>query len=1373
MYLSNLFTKYLLGFCSILLCLNLSAQHVSVGSGGYTGSFPGTDVAGRNSFPSGTPYVVGNAVGKPIPTNDWWSKKIKEPHADNLFNYPFTMKTVNSGLVTTYIPWGVIDNIEPVIVGVNGLNASAANISDYSDWTITMDWQNAGHHFKATSGIGMPFIYFEKDSADVARVQVNQGTVNVSGEMLVINNLRNGADFAVYAPSGSTWIQNGNTYTSTLNGKNYWSMAFIPLTSTNVTSTANAFKSYAYVFPTNTRADWTYDQSSSVVTTDFIVETEVKEGTDTNIIIGLLPHQWANLSGSSPTPVGPSYASVRGELKTLVGNRFQVKNTFHGILPTLPYLDFYSNGFNPGKLDDKINAIENDQLATWTDSYNEGQVMNRLIQAARIADLMGDTASVNTIVPTIKARLEDWLKSEPGEVAFLFYYNQNWTSLIGYPAGHGQDGNINDHHFHWGYFIHAAAFMEQFEPGWASQWGPMVNLLVRDAASADRNDTQFPFLRNFSPYAGHSWANGFATFPQGNDQESTSESMQFNSSLIHWGSITGNNAIRDLGIYLYTTEQTAIEEYWFDQNNRNFQASQQYSLVSRVWGNSYDNGTFWTSDIAASYGIEMYPIHGGSLYLGHDTNYVSQLWSEIESNTGILSNQANPNLWHDTYWKYLAFLNPAKAIQMYDSYPNRSMKFGVADAQTYHWLHAMNVLGIVDVTITADHPIAAVFKKGNSKIYTAHNYGNSPITVNYSDGFTLIVPANSTATSKNINIDGMLSSNYSQVYPGGNVPLFFNATSGTPTKVEFMQDGVLIGTDTSVPFEFTATNVAAGKHRFFARIYQGTDFGISNMVSIISGDQIPFSGSPTPIPGTIEPGNYDIFEGGYSNGISYIDVDINNQGDYRTEEAVDANDDATEGKTVSHIAAGEWLEYTVNVQNPGFYNLNIRYASGNPAGGGPFHIVVGDDTVRTVSRLNSTNAWTTWSNKFVQFIALKGGEQVIRLAFEQGEFNLGRLTFTYASGLPYSQPVAYAGENQLIQLPISTANLNASLSTNPNGNPLSFKWEQVYGPSVLTIANDTLAQTQVSGIVEGVYLMRVIASNGVHSDDDEMYLISSTNSNVAPKVSITAPFEGSKFIEYDTVKIAVSASDLNDSISSVSFYADNQLIGTDSQSPFQYDWVPVNGLYALTAKAFDHLGDSATSGMVNVDVDPAPNCRDTSSNGDFLYEFSADKNNPTITFIPTINGMGSPTCLLYYGTSSSAPLPGYGVTPNVPFRLTASEGTTIYFYYTYDYPGQGQHNNSANKDSYKIGTCRLATSIDEVESNLEVRFYPNPVKDQLNIELPTGVHEIEVFDLRGKLITSFRTNQTKFTYNMSEFGSGLYLFKVSNGESSKIYKVVK
>ncbi|NBV58014.1 MAG: endo-1,3(4)-beta-glucanase, partial [Bacteroidetes bacterium] len=460
-------------------------------------------------------------------------------------------------------------------------------------------------------------------------------------------------------------------------------IAMLPQSTSNVLNVAQEYKKYAYVFPATTTTTWQYNQNTSKLITEFIVETDVKEGSYNKMLMGLLPHQWSKLESNSPTPSNQSYESVRGELKMLEGNNFKVEYTFSGILPTLPYLVNYSNGFNQAKLDQKISVIENEALASWTDSYNEGQMMNRMIQTARIADQMGNKEKLDKMVTTIKERLEDWLSYQSGEVAFLFYYNNSWSTLLGYPAGHGQDSNINDHHFHWGYFIHAAAFLEQFEPGWANKWGEMIDLLIRDAASTNRYDSMFPFLRNFSPYAGHSWANGFASFPQGNDQESSSESMQFASSLIHWGSVTNNDSIRDLGIYIYTTEQAAVENYWFDMYNRVFDAQQQYKLVSRVWGNSYDNGTFWTSDIAASYGIELYPIHGGSLYLGHNKTYATELWNEMTLNTGILSNQENPNLWHDTYWKFLSLTNAQAAIDLYDSYPQRSLKFGISDAQTY------------------------------------------------------------------------------------------------------------------------------------------------------------------------------------------------------------------------------------------------------------------------------------------------------------------------------------------------------------------------------------------------------------------------------------------------------------------------------------------------------------------------------------------------------------------------------------------------------------------------------------------------------------------------------------------------------------------
>lgn len=1020
---------------------------VNVGSGSYTTTFPGTDSAGRNEYPTGSPQLSGNALNKPVPTNDWWSKLIKENHADNLFNYPMTLKTTNQGLIVTYIPWGPIGDSAPIEVNLTGLNTTMTTVSDFTDWTVTMNWNDGSHELEATSGIGMPFIYFQKELDDVVEIKVNSGTTVVSNELLIIENATSGADFVFYAPFGSSWSQSGNVYSSTLNGNDYWSMAILPFSTTNVNTMAQEYKKYAYVFPSNTTTSWTYDENNSLVTTTFSVTTDVKEGTDSNVLLGLLPHHWSNLSLSSPTPNEYSYETVRGELKTLDGNSFTVENSFKGILPTLPNLTQYSTGFNPADLHNKITLIENDALATWTDSYNEGQAMNRLIQTARIADQTGNVQARDKIVATIKNRLEDWLTYQSGEVAFLFYYNDTWSAMLGYPAGHGQDSNINDHHFHWGYFIHSAAFMEQFEPGWVNEWGDMINMLIRDAASEDRNDPLFPFLRNFSPYAGHSWANGFATFPHGNDQESTSESMQFASSLIHWGTITENDAIRDLGIFIYTTEQTAVEEYWFDMYDRNFDSAHPYSLVSRVWGNSYDNGTFWTNDIAASYGIELYPIHGGSLYLGHNQSYAQSLWTEMTSNTGILSNQENPNLWHDTYWKYLSLTDAQAAINLYDSYPDRNLKFGISDAQTYHWLHNMNALGPVDASISADYPIAAAFTNSGLTTYVAHNYSDADITVNFSDGFSLNVPANSMATSRDLNITASLSADTYLANENDDVTLTTNTTGSGITKVEFYNDETLLGEDTSAPYGFTITNIPLGIHNIYAKVYVGSDFIVTNVITVQVGNQVPYSGTAHAIPGTIEAGHYDYFEGGVGQNISYFDSSIDNQGGFRPTEYVDAVSDATEGDTVGWITAGEWLEYTVNVQTTGCYDLTIRYASGNTSGGGPFYFE--EDGIKVSSNIvvSHTGDWANWNTKAAT-IELTEGVHVLRLAVDNGEFNIGRITFTYNAdgcapagdiGLPFdfeTSPVTADFTNfnggtatvEPVTAPQSTGNSSANLA---------------------------------------------------------------------------------------------------------------------------------------------------------------------------------------------------------------------------------------------------------------------------------------------------------------------------------------------------------
>ena len=1362
----------------LIFAMGVSGQIIQTGSGSYTKTFPGTDAAGRNAIPSGTPQVSGNAAGKPAPTSDWWSALIKNGQASNLFNYPFTMKTNNTGLVVTYIPWGVIDDIEPVTVGVSGMAASKTTVADYSDWTVTMDWNDGVHNFQATSGVGMPFLYFTKKTTDVAQVNVKSGTVTISGEMLVITNLRNGADFAVYAPSGSTWVQNGTLYTSTLNGKNYWSLAFIPLTATNVNTVANEYKKYAYVFPVKTTASYSYNETTSTVRTDFSVQTEVKEGSETNMLLGILPHQWAHLSADSPVPDKYSYATVRGQMKTMAGNNFSVENTFHGVLPTLPYVDNYSAGFIPTLLKEKIANLENSTMATWTDSYNEGQVMNQLIQTARIADEMGNVSSRNKILNTIKTRLQDWFKTQAGEVAFLFYYNTAWSAMIGYPAGYGQDGSLNDHHFHWGYFIHAAAFVEQYEPGWASQWGSMVNMLVRDAACPDRNDAMFPYLRNFSPYHGHSWADGFASNPQGNNQESSSESMVFATSLIHWGELTADKTIRDLGVYLYTTEQTAIEEYYMDTHDRNFPASQQYSLVSRVWGNSQDNGTFWTSDIAASYGIEIYPIHGGSLYLGLDTVYAAKLWNEVKANTGIMSNQANPNLWHDMWWEYLAFTDPVKAIEMYNSYPDRTLKFGISDAQTYHWLHAMNALGRVNAAVTADYPVAAAFIKNGTINYVAHNYSASPITVTFSTGYKLLVPAHKMASSLDAGITGTLTTSFSRAAVNGSVQLMLNVSEGSPSKVEFMDGNISLGVLTAQPYTWNAVQLQPGIHSFYVKVYDGEKLSVTNSVDVTVGDQLPYGGSAWAIPGTLEAGKYDIFEGGKGQNIAYNDVTTANSGNFRSNEYVDASLSNTEGAYVGSLAAGEWLEYTVNIDQAGLYTLSFRYASGNKAGGGPFHLELDGQAVTSDIPVPSTSStsWDIWATKTVNNIPLVPGRHILRIVFSSGEFNLAKITFTRSGDLAFSYPTAVAGNDFVLVLPQNTTQLDGSQSTESASKPITYTWTQNYGPTEALFSDNTSAQPTISGLTEGMYSFTLTVTNpDLRSAQDEILVFVSSSANVYPNISLVTPSDNSTFTEGKAVVITANASDFNGSVQQVDFYQGNVLIGSDNSSPFSVEWLPAAGNYSLTAVATDNEGAQTTSLPVAVTIAPLMRCSETSTaaiQGSFTtgykctYETVGTSVTVTFELLDAKNGVvaylwkESPFAelpmTLVSGKTFTATLSGLAPGANLSYACKfAFEGGMAVTKYI----------------SYQVGKNCVNVGLDDHEA-VNQRVFPNPVRDWLHLRLDDEHNQVFLINLIGEIVFSKSVPST-YDLDMSSVQAGIYILRIENKYGIRFHKVIK
>ncbi|UII19965.1 glycosyl hydrolase [Fulvivirga ligni] len=1422
-----------LTFTVLLLVISLTsytwsnAQVVNVGSGSYTTTFPGTDEAGRNTFPTGSPQVSGPAASKPVPSNTWWANFIKVDHGGQAFNYPLSFCSEPEGLVINYTiplsasateyrePMSVVDGVK---VGVSGLSTSRSTVSDFSDWTFTANWSGGGNNFSSTIGMGMPFVYFTKANGNTARVEVgfNPSGVSVSGSNLIIQNNMNNSRYVVFGPSGTSWSGSNGTYTSSLAGKNYWSMALVP-PGMDINTFISNYQKYAFVFPSETNVSWTYNESSSALRTTFNVTPDVKEGAANQVLMGLLPHQWAHLAPGSAQPNLATYPSVRGQLKLLGSNSFAVENKFSGILPTLPNLAKYSDGFDISKLFNKIDAMKGDGLPAWTDSYNEGQNMNRLIQAARIADQIGYTAARDQLLDKVQERLEDWLKAEGGEVAFLFYYNDTWDALLGYPAGHSQDSNLNDHHFHWGYFIHAASALEQFRPGWANQYGGMINLLVKDAGNADKNDNKFPFLRNFSPYAGHAWANGFATEPFGNDQESTSESMQFNASLIHWGTITNNNQIRDLGIYLYTTEVTAIQEYWFDTNDRTFQPAYQHEMIARVWSAGYDNGTWWTSDIAASYGIQLYPIHGGSLYMGYDLDYVQEVWNGMTAKTEVLSNTPNANLWYDTYWSFLAFLDPERAIELYDNYTERDVKVGISDAQTYHWLHTMNALGNVADEITADYPIASVFDKNGTKTYVAHNYGSSARTVHFSDGTSLYVEAGKTATSKDTGISISLSAPGIVAEPctsGVNSDFTLTANvSGPVSSVEFYRNGSLLTTDNSAPYQLPQSFNSDNVYTYTAKAYGNGGLELSNVfkVTVGLGNQAPYNGAHN-VPGTVQAGHYDT--GG--NGISYFDVDPNvYEANFRTEDEVDASTSASQGTSIGWISAGEWVEYSINAA-PGVYDIDLNIAANASEGGqsGSISIDLDCNTVGSINSTPLTGAWDTFSSTKASDISIPAGQHIIRLTFNSGVYNLGNITFTRTGDLdgsnsapstPTGLQVTSTTENSIaVSWNASTdpdnnlsgydVYLNGSLSDNVSG--ISYTFTGLNPSTTYTIevnARDTEGaisqRVSVDGTTNDPSGTGVVIPARIQAEDfTDMAGVQMENTIDDGGGQNVGWIDTGDWLEYEiqvpetkdyTIDYRVASQDTGGTLA---FLLDGNSLSTTSfgATGGWQNWTTTNTTVNLPAGSHTVRIVANTSGWnlnwieFSTSSTPPPsggNCT-TNVNADFSVEVSDDNSNPSITFVPERSGVGANTCILYYSTNENAIFPGYLTSPNTPFQLNASAGQTVYYYYTYSLPEGGENNTFNNKKSFVVGQCanqisaRTAAWSEKEFSKLTL--FPNPVRNELNISGLESNANITVFDLSGKVMmqkNATHNNQETSTLNVSHLKSGVYFIQIENNNS--------
>ena len=121
-----------------------------------------------------------------------------------------------------------------------------------------------------------------------------------------------------------------------------------------------------------------------------------------------------------------------------------------------------------------------------------------------------------------------------------------------------------------------------------------------------------------------------------------------------------------------------------------------------------------------------------------------------------------------------------------------------------------------------------------------------------------------------------------------------------------------------------------------------------------------------------------------------------------------------------------------------------------------------------------------------------------------------------------------------------------------------------------------------------------------------------TDTNTAPKVSLTSPANNAVYVLPAEIVVAANASDLekNVGVARVELHANGQLLASLTAKPYSYTWTnPAPGTYTLTARAIDLLGAETVSPARTVsftDSNAAPKVSLTAPANNAKYQSPAD-----------------------------------------------------------------------------------------------------------------------------------------------------------------------
>ena len=250
------------------------------------------------------------------------------------------------------------------------------------------------------------------------------------------------------------------------------------------------------------------------------------------------------------------------------------------------------------------------------------------------------------------------------------------------------------------------------------------------------------------------------------------------------------------------------------------------------------------------------------------------------------------------------------------------------------------------------------------------------------------------------------------------------------------------------------------------------------------------------------------------------------------------------------------------------------------------------------ARANDTNGTIAWVEFFVDTnslgIVTNAPFNILWTNVALGSYALTAVAMDNEGSMTISTPVnVTVVTNKLPTVAITTPTNNATFFSSSNftvnASALDLDGtitllELFDGAVKLTQSSNSSLTFVVTNATAGTHTLTARATdNWLATTESQVVTVNVTNPS--PTIAITNLINGATFLEHTNITLRARASDTNGTIAAVQFFADTNLLGIITNTPFSLIWsnVPL-GSYSLTAIATDNEGASTLSAPIGITV---------------------------------------------------------------------------------------------------------------------------------------------------------------------------------------------